>query len=275
MACFVTNFFVLEWFYYAYVRRMIYWLSSLIAALFSLVFLLSQFTTAVFDITGYNYSPFFIGLKYLASFEMRTLLQVYSLGIVLVMSAILFFSLYHFTVQYKYHVVAHHADSISLLYLATVACRVIPTLCYNYLQILGVNDECNNIAYLNVMGLLHLQELQKLGRAFYYFADYFPLFMLFIAMCTLVNIWPTVGKCLQLKFQLFHFLDAPLGTSSATIEQIRKGKALISRAKQKRMRHAMLSPNSSNTTDLAQADDALLLASYAQPSTTLYGAVNV
>lgn len=73
-------------------------------------------------------------------------------------------------------------------------CRVIPSLCYNYLQIIGV-EQSNTLAYAQVVGLMSLDGFIAIGGVAVYYARYFPLLIVIIAFFTMFDI---LGRCLSL-----------------------------------------------------------------------------
>lgn len=138
------------------------------------------------------------------------------------MSGMIYFSLFHFKILYYYQLIPHHSDGASLFFFAVYVklflvfffytffsflCRIIPTLCYNYLQVAGASID-NQIAYLNVMGSLRLGDLKILGSIFGAIADFFPLLILFIVLMTLISVIPFCKCCVNMKQLLF--VDNPI-----------------------------------------------------------------
>jgi len=60
-------------------------------------------------------------------------------------------------------------------------CRVIPALCYTFLNLLGL-DEADGIAFSVVMGTMKTDSLRFIGSLGYYFGSYFTLAIPVIAL---------------------------------------------------------------------------------------------
>jgi hypothetical protein len=81
-----------------------------------------------------------------------------------------------------------------LLFLSVFLLRVIPTLCFNYLSISGVEGNVG-IGFSKVMGAMRLEDLKVLGDIFYVFSIVFPLLIVLVALLTAFNF---IARCLNI-----------------------------------------------------------------------------
>ena len=73
-----------------------------------------------------------------------------------------------------------------MLFLSIFLLRVIPTLCFNYVSIAGVEENVA-IGFSKVMGTMKLEDLKLFGYIFYLFSSFFPLLIIVVALFTTFN----------------------------------------------------------------------------------------
>jgi hypothetical protein len=64
---------------------------------------------------------------------------------------------------------------------------VVPSLCYNFLQLVGVSEK-SGVAYSEVMGTIKLDSLHWIGAVGDLFAQFFPLLLLVVAIFVFFDI---------------------------------------------------------------------------------------
>lgn len=91
------------------------------------------------------------------------------------------FSLFQLRLPKYMTLTAYTTDASSLLFLSILLCRVIPALCYTFLNLLGL-DDADGIAFSVVMGTMKTDSLRFIGSLGYYFGSYFILAIPVIAL---------------------------------------------------------------------------------------------
>lgn len=132
-----------------------------------------------------------------------------TLCFVAIIAVSIYFSLFRIKIFSFYQLIPHHSDASSLLFVAMFLSRVIPTLCFNYLQILGIQSESTDrhnsqIAFVRVYGTIYLKELELIGFLGGLFADLFPLLIVLIALVTFFNVVGRLGALCRFDRYMFH-----------------------------------------------------------------------
>ncbi len=101
--------------------------------------------------------------------------------------------------------IPHHSDTSSLLYTAVFLCRVVPTLCYNFLQLVGVRVN-DGVAFYKVMGPLRVDGLKGIfGKVGYLeilgggFTNFFPVLMVAISILSLFKVFDRIYTKIVMK----------------------------------------------------------------------------
>jgi hypothetical protein len=162
-------------------------------------------------------------------------------------ATITLFALFRVEIYALYKLIPHYSDAGSLCYTAVFLCRVIPTLCYNYLQIVGVT-QADQVAFYQVMGILRVDGLKEfikttglleiIGGGF---TNYFPMVMIIVSVLTLLRVVDKIASLFGEKRFNFH------PKISETDEDVIAGKTILEQARKKRL-------STMNLEDLQDAD---------------------
>lgn len=152
----------------------------------------------------------------------------------------IYFSLFRIKIFNLYRLIPSYSDASSLLFVAVFLNRVIPTLCFNYLQMLGIQSETTDrqtsqIAFVRVYGTIYLKELELIGFLGGMFADLFPLLIVLIALITFFNVVGRLGALCRFERYIFQ--------EYAARESIAEGRALLQNAREELLKK--MGPNRS------------------------------
>lgn len=176
-------------------------------------------------------------------FEMTNvtpLVQLSSLCVILLMSTIVLYGVFRIKIYAYFHLIPHYSDAASMLALANFLCRVVPMLCYNYLQLLNIGS-ANGIAMYKVMGIFSLEQLQIFGKIVEIFADFFP--MILPVLVTLLALFRFIvsGKrfrhvtCCKLFVGVKHFMfDEPDDEHEVAERNLQRGKSILEKEREKK-----------------------------------------
>eukprot|EP00817_Percolomonadidae_sp_ATCC50343_P003185 CAMPEP_0117425806 /NCGR_PEP_ID=MMETSP0758-20121206/6033_1 /TAXON_ID=63605 /ORGANISM="Percolomonas cosmopolitus, Strain AE-1 (ATCC 50343)" /LENGTH=248 /DNA_ID=CAMNT_0005210569 /DNA_START=1433 /DNA_END=2179 /DNA_ORIENTATION=+ len=155
----------------------------------------------------------------------------------------MYFGLFKLKFFSLYQLIPHHSDSATLLFTGVFLTRVVPALCYNYLQVTGVTIN-DGVAFYEVMGALRLEDLSFFGVLGGAFQDYFPLIMIIVAVIVYLDIFGRVLALCGFKHR-FVFQE------QIDNERVEEGKDLL--ARQKRMKLRQLSDSKIDTSSIREA----------------------
>lgn len=148
-------------------------------------------------------------------------------------ASVVLFALFRIEIYSLYKLIPHHSDAGSLCYTAVFLCRVAPTLCYNYLQLVGVQST-DGVAFYHVMGLLKVDGLTTLIKQTGLveviaggFTNFFPMIMIVVSLMTLFRV---VDK-IALIFGEKRFIFNPKQSN----EDIDAGREILNRARERRL----------------------------------------
>jgi hypothetical protein len=226
-----------EWLYYRYFRILLYRLASIFIILFALVIIYSEFTPFILSMQIYiskdpnaakDVSVLSLLVRWLAT--SRIILQIVSMCIISLMALVTLFALFRIEIYSLYKLVPHYSDAYSILYTAVFLCRIVPTLCYNFLQVTGVTEK-DGVAYYAVMGVLRVDGLGQLFKttgAFEViaggFTNYFPMVMILISALTLFRVVDLIARILGVKRFKFNpkVDDATILEGRGMLQSLRK-----------------------------------------------------
>jgi len=215
-----------EWLYYAYIRGIALRIFALLFVPISLIILYSEFTPLFLSVVKKQIDLSVISLMLRSMSQFRPLLQIVALIWVVIIAFVTLFALFRVRLYSWYALVPHHSDVKSLLYTAVFLCRVVPTLCYNFLQLVGVRVD-DGVAFYKVMGPLRLDGLKGIfGRVGYLeilgsgFTNFFPIVMVIVSLLSLLNVWS------RLDATLFARVDE---------KDIEEGRSILQREKRMRV----------------------------------------
>lgn len=188
-----------EWIYYAYLRGVFLRVLALSFIPVSLVILYSEFTPLFHSVLKKSIDISVVSLMIRSMAPYRPLVQIVALVWVVLIALVTLFALFRVKIYSWYTLIPHHSNVKSVMYTAVFLCRVVPTLCFNFLQLVGVRVD-DGVAFYKVMGTLRLDGLKGLfGKVGYLeilgggFSNFFPLVMVVISCLSLFNVWQRVG----------------------------------------------------------------------------------
>eukprot|EP01080_Neovahlkampfia_damariscottae_P001555 gene1555-12681_t len=225
--------FTIEYYYHVYVKYFLFKILACFSVLFSLSLIWSQLTPIWVYITpdyGKYFSIFYLisrGLE-LTPFN-RISIQIFT-GITLALIMYYcYFSLFQLKLPSYMTIVPHNTDDSSFLFLLILLCRIGPTICFNYLNLLGLRAE-DGIAFSKVMGTLSTENLKLFGTIGNLFSTFFPLVIPVIAVAVLFDLDRRFLTIINVRtFVLF-----PIFSNSIQNSEIEEGKRLISYERKKR-----------------------------------------
>ena len=140
-----------------------------------------------------------------------------------------YFSLFQLKLPSYMTIVPHNTDDSSFLFLSILICRIGPTICYNYLNLLGLKVE-DGISFSKVMGTLSTEKLKLFGNIGNIFTTFVPLAIPIIAILVLFDLDRRFLAIINVRtFVLF-----PIFSNSIQNSEIEEGKRLISFERKKR-----------------------------------------
>lgn len=187
-----------EWIYYAYVHKILFRFMAILCIPFALTLVYCQFTPLFISVmkNPKDISVFSLLVRSMA--HVKPAAQLVSLVLVALMAFVTLFALFKIEIKFLhislYRLIPHHSDSYSILYTSIFLSRVVPTLCYNFLQIIGVRID-DGVAFYRVMGPLRIDGLKGIfGKVGFLeilgggFSNFFPLFMVVVSAVTFFNV---------------------------------------------------------------------------------------
>lgn len=204
--------------------------------LISIVILWSEISMSISTTTGLptsiisSYVDSLVDNRYLKSAVLLSIL------ILSYMTLCMFSSLFKFTFFQRYQLVSkHHTDLPSLLFLTSYSCRLVFSLCYNYLGLLDSSSGnlpllSSRTQFIQIMGSINLVPL--LGSKYYLFV---PLLSMFVSIIVFFRLDIKFVSCLGLQpfFESSEsFSDSSLDindehATNITRENIERGKRLV------------------------------------------------
>lgn len=206
----------------------------------SIVILWSEISISISNTTGLpasiisSYIDNLVDNGYLKSAVLLSIL------ILSYMTLCMFSSLFKFTFFQRYQLVSkHHTDLPSFLFLTSYSCRLVFSLCYNYLGLLDSSSSnvpllSSRTQFIQIMGSINL--VPFLGSRYYLFV---PLLSMFVSIIVFFRLDIKFVSCLGLQpfFESSEsFSDSSLDINdehitSITRENIERGKRLVRQAR--------------------------------------------
>lgn len=210
-----------EWVYYKFIRP---WFIKLLVILyipFVLILFWCEFTPLFNNVTTVKLS---VLEMLITSIGDRFVVQFVALGILLLILATIMFTLFNVRIMEFYHLIPHHTDSYTLFYTAQLLCRVIPSMMFNFLQLIGVTKN-DGVAYFNIYGELRLDGLKIFGVIGGFIVDYLPLGMILVAFVTLFRILERIGTLFNIERFKYD------SSGKVTDERVLEGREILLRAR--------------------------------------------
>ena len=158
----------------------------------------------------------------------RIAIQLTSLAILSIILGTVLFAMFKVKILYLFQMVPHHTDSYTLFYTALLSCRAIPSMCFNFLQMVGVDPD-DGVAYYAIYGALRLDGLRVFGLLGGFIVDYFPLLIIVVAFITLFKLIERCGSLCNIE--RFSFTG-----SNITEEKVLEGREMLQRARARKLR---------------------------------------
>lgn len=231
-----------EYIWNIWIRPIVFKASAILFLAFALILIYCElsifFQQALFSFLPIPNLSVFTLIKFIRFINnAQILVQGLSLLIIALLTYVVFFGLFKLKLFKLYVLIPHHSDSASLLFAAVVLTRVVPALCYNYLQLMGITDE-DGVAYFDVMGSQKF-EVKILGGLGNFFQYNFPIFIIIVTLLTLFDVPDRIGAL----FSIERFVYSKHEES----ERIREGKEVIATSKREKLFQMMKSNRSENT----------------------------
>jgi len=217
----------LEFFWYVWFRPLFFRISAVFFFIFALVLVFCEFSI-------FFQQPFLrgLGIPNLSLFALikkiaaaKVVLQIFSLLLMSFFTYIVFFGLFKLKIFKLYSLIPHHSDAASMLFSAVVLTRVVPALCYNFLQLLGITDK-DGVSFFDVMGLQQL-ELKFFGSIGDFFQYNFPVFIVVVALLTFFDAPARIGSLFSIERFVYdkHFES----------ERVREGREVIAACRRRKL----------------------------------------
>lgn len=225
----------IEFIYYTKVRVYLYRAIAIFSILFS-VCLLWSYTTPFWkgvlgDVIGKKFSIFWLISQLLNMTPLsRVLIQLFALFSLGMITWMCFFSLFQLKIPSLMILVPYTTDASSILFLSILLCRVVPTICYTFVNMMGLTVD-DGIAFSKVMGTLKTDSLKIFGKIGDLFGNYFPLVTIIITIIELFDILPRLLALVNYQSFIFTGFSDP-----GMDENVQYGKELLDIERRKRMR---------------------------------------
>lgn len=246
-----------EFYWYKYFRKVVMRSMAILFIPFAIVLMYCEFTPLFLFVIpkkkdNLHLSIFYHLIHALVNF--RPLLQIVSLVIIGLMAFTAVFALFRIEVYSLYQLIPHHTDVGSILYTSVFLGRVCPSLCYNFLQMVGVTSK-DSVAYYQIMGTLKLDGLKEIGSTLVSrptivqivgggFVNFFPLLLFVIALLNLFNVPSYIG----VLFGRARFNFNPSSADQLTVE----GREVLAKTRKRRM--TLLEREAKSFSDLQSLD---------------------
>eukprot|EP01028_Stygiella_incarcerata_P006570 TRINITY_DN267_c4_g1_i1.p1 TRINITY_DN267_c4_g1~~TRINITY_DN267_c4_g1_i1.p1 ORF type:complete len:638 (-),score=136.77 TRINITY_DN267_c4_g1_i1:131-2044(-) len=198
---------------YSCLKCSLYRLFAVILACIALVVLWCEVTISVDDP---SISPLYVLFD--ASYHSSSLVvaQVVAFLFLAFVSGCAYWTLFRLRVFQFYSVIPHHTDGVSLLFSGLFGCRVVLSVCTNFLHIAHVPSGTAFEALFGSMSVIPL-----LGDDF---NRYFPIVVILLVLFTLTNLWSRMlSMC---NFRRFDFKPA-----DSTGEEVEEGRQLLEQSR--------------------------------------------
>ncbi|KAG2386550.1 hypothetical protein C9374_002294 [Naegleria lovaniensis] len=217
-----------EWIYRTYLRSFFLKLLVLLFIPFGLILMWCEFTPLFKNIHATKHLRLSILELIIMSMKDRFAIQFVSLGILSLILAILLFAMYRVRILYIFQMVPHHTDAYTLFYTCIFLCRAIPSMCFNFLQMVGVDPD-DGVAYYTIYGALRLDGLRIFGVLGGFIVDYFPILIIVVAFITLFKLIERCGTLCNI--QRFNYTSSTIND-----ETVLEGREILQRARKRKMR---------------------------------------
>ncbi|EFC41898.1 predicted protein [Naegleria gruberi] len=217
-----------EWIYVKYLRSLLLKLLALAFVPFGLIIMWCEFTPLFKNIYATKRLSLSILELIIMSMRDRFAIQIVALLILGLILVTLLFAMYRVRILYLFQMVPHHTDSYTLFYTALLLCRAIPTMCFNFLQMVGVDPD-DGVAYFAIYGALRVDGLRIFGLLGGFIVDYFPLLIIVVAFITMFKLIERCGTLCNI--QRFSYTG-----SNMSDETILEGREILHRARAKKLR---------------------------------------
>ncbi|KAF0974363.1 hypothetical protein FDP41_006395 [Naegleria fowleri] len=216
-----------EWIYYKYLRP---WFLKLLVLLYipcAFILLWCEFTPLFKNVTTVRLSVLELLIE---SIHDRFITQFVALFILLMILVTIMVALFNVRVMQYFRIIPHHTDSYTLFYTAQLLCRVIPSMMYNFLQLIGVTKN-DGVAYFNIYGELRLDGLRIFGAIGGFVVDYLPLGIILVAFVALFRILERLGTLINIERFKYN------GGDKITDDRVLEGKEILQRARERKVKH--------------------------------------
>lgn len=160
----------------------------------------------------------------------RFFLQLFTLTTLGLITILCYFSVFQLRLPSRMTMVPFVTDESSLIYLSGLLCRVAPSICYNFLSILGYSER-DGIAFSKVMGTLKTDSLKYIGIVGEYFTYFVPMLIPIVAVITIFDIPSRILSSINFK-ERFSFISRSAYSSTPVL----LGKELVDLERVERMK---------------------------------------
>ncbi|KAL9646875.1 hypothetical protein ABK040_013735 [Willaertia magna] len=186
----------LTYYYYKYVHWFAYRIFALILIPVAFLIFWSEFTPAIFGVTEEVHITLFGGV-FRELKKNRIAVQLLSLFSLAAICYLMLGGMLRIKLFYVFRMVPYHTDISSLYLAASLICRAIPSLCFNFLQMLDMGDD--GIDFYEVVGTLDMDSLKIFGVIGNFIVNYFPLLIVVVSFLSFFKVVERVAFCFKVK----------------------------------------------------------------------------
>ncbi|KAF0972649.1 hypothetical protein FDP41_008898 [Naegleria fowleri] len=191
------------YYYYRYIHWLFRKTLALLLGVFGLAILWSELTpNLALLIDERGSSIFFEIIDRLRGNRAAT--QIVSLLMIISISFLMLAGLFKVKLWTIFKMMPYNTDTYSLYFSASLICRAIPSLCYNFLQLIEIKSD-DGVAFFHVVGILDFDILQP-GLGFVtQILKHFPMIIIVVAFLCLLRVPERIANFKRLKWRAFSF----------------------------------------------------------------------
>ena len=213
---------------------------------FAIVILYSQFAPTAFSLAEETGSSIFYEIIQRCG-QNRAVIQVVALLMLICVILLMLGGMFKIRLFYLFKMVPRYTDTYSLYFASSIICRAIPSLCYNFLNLIEIKKE-DGVAFFSVVGILDFDVLHP-GLGFISeILKHFPMIMIVVSILSFFRVFERIASFKKYRWRTFYCCNpvpAELMENGLTLlRQKRKSKRekLVSKLKQQEkedMQHAL------------------------------------
>ncbi|KAG2385452.1 hypothetical protein C9374_003267 [Naegleria lovaniensis] len=208
------------YYYYRYIHWLFLKTVALLLGVFGLIILWSELTpTIAMLVDERGSSIFFEIIDRLRGNRAAT--QIVSLTMIVCISFLMLAGMFKTKLWTIFKMIPYNTDTYSLYFSASLICRAVPSLCYNFLQLIEIKSD-DGVAFFYVVGILDFDILQP-GLGFVtQILKHFPMIIIVVAFLCLLRVPERIANFKRLRWKVFAF-------KQYSNEQLEEGTRLMKR----------------------------------------------